>query len=898
MNYLSDELEAKGLEGRLLNTLIYLNIEWSKADDEMKLSQIINDLGQFYDSPDGTICEEKYAMYKKLYLEDSMKLGRRDKKSETGFEEGSREDYKNRMRQYRILKNAVENNERLANMTIGNQSWNMGDKFNDRKGLNACTFEDENGNIIVVYRGTASGEWGDNSKGLIGLVNETRQQKQAMEYFDYIVEKNNYHKKNIEITITGHSKGGNKAQYTTINSKYRDLIKYCFSYDGQGFSPEAIEAFEKRFDDYNESLKKLYSFNGENDFVNPLGIYIIPDENRFYFKTVIPSEIPLNINSPKDVLEFIKNITGISDVKKLHFPDSCLTENGEFAMQVEQGYLSLFVENFARQALELPPEYRDKIFSTIMSFMQGDNETVDGESVASWSDKLATLLSIPLLADMASEASLDMIREKHGVIAEFLAANALLGICPGLFSDDVIRIGFRNNKNAALKALESLKKLGNFILEKSKEFGRILIDYGQSLGRAFCKFILEARAAFDRMIIYVGHIIDDVIDASKNVIENVVKKIEDFKNKLNTVVTNFFNNLKDGIDKFASFCKNTVKNAWNSAVEKVTNGVNNLINNGKNIIRKGYEGLKTGVNKVVNLGNMVKTTTVNFANRAATECIRGIGLVVDKIKEAGTKIEEFRVNLKETFLRFVSEAEKALVRLKDYVLGIANNIKDAVHTGIKAMEDFKNKAERAISSFIASVVNGIKNFAKYCKKEVANAWNKVTKKASQKVEEVTDNIREQIKTMREKFEGAVKYVIDYKKETVKSIRDKKEHVLKTLRNSVIRTIGVTYIKNLKVDLARLEDLRKKMKDLEREWGEKIHYMLKDVNNLTSDTERKYNEYYVRQRIREINRICDNIKADTRRITDMIERKTKALDNACVEYKRIEAMAGREANSFA
>ena len=159
MNYLSDELEAKGLEGRLLNTLIYLNIEWSKADDEMKLSQIINDLGQFYDSPDGAICEEKYAMYKELYFEDSMKLGRRDKKSETGFKEGSEEDYKNRMRQYRILKNAVENNKRLANMTIGNQSWNM-DKFDDRKGLNACTFEDEDGNIIVVYRGTASEEWG------------------------------------------------------------------------------------------------------------------------------------------------------------------------------------------------------------------------------------------------------------------------------------------------------------------------------------------------------------------------------------------------------------------------------------------------------------------------------------------------------------------------------------------------------------------------------------------------------------------------------------------------------------------------------------------------------------------------------------------------------------------
>src|SRR5690606_31445856 len=121
-------LQEQGLEGRLLNTLIYLNIEWTDAEDGMNLNEIVKSLGKFYNSPDGTICEEKYAMYKELYLEDSMKLGRRDKKSETGFKEGSREDYENRLRQYRILKNAVENNERLANMTIGNQSWNMGDK--------------------------------------------------------------------------------------------------------------------------------------------------------------------------------------------------------------------------------------------------------------------------------------------------------------------------------------------------------------------------------------------------------------------------------------------------------------------------------------------------------------------------------------------------------------------------------------------------------------------------------------------------------------------------------------------------------------------------------------------------------------------------------------------------
>ena len=74
MNELNHELQEQGLEGRLLNTLIYLNIEWTKAEDGMKLREILENFGEIYDSPDGAICEEKYARYSKNYLEDSMKL--------------------------------------------------------------------------------------------------------------------------------------------------------------------------------------------------------------------------------------------------------------------------------------------------------------------------------------------------------------------------------------------------------------------------------------------------------------------------------------------------------------------------------------------------------------------------------------------------------------------------------------------------------------------------------------------------------------------------------------------------------------------------------------------------------------------------------------------------------
>lgn len=309
------------------------------------------------------------------------------------------------------------------------------------------------------------------------MILETVQQIQALKYFNYIAQKNEYQKKNIKITVTGHSKGGNKAQYVTINSKYRDLIKYCFSYDGQGFSKEATEVFKNRLSEYDKSVKKLYGFNGENDFVNSLGVYIIPEENRFYFKTVIPLAIPVNIDRDGSVLEFLKNIKKISDIMKFHLPDSCLTEEGTFSEQVEQGNLSLFVENFFNEALKLEPAERDVIFRSMMSFVQGDDETVNGKVVASLHDKIAALSSLPAMADFAGKAFLDTTREKKGIMAELLAACALAGICPKLYEDDLQRIKLRNIKLAMSEVMESVKKFGDLTTEKYKEFENVLSGY-------------------------------------------------------------------------------------------------------------------------------------------------------------------------------------------------------------------------------------------------------------------------------------------------------------------------------------------------------------------------------------------------------------------------------------
>jgi hypothetical protein len=68
-----------------------------------------------------------------------------------------------------------------------------------------------------------------------------------------------------DITITGHSKGGNLAQYATI--KNGDRIDRCVSFDGQGFNKDFI-AENKALIEANKD--KITSINAYNDYVNIL----------------------------------------------------------------------------------------------------------------------------------------------------------------------------------------------------------------------------------------------------------------------------------------------------------------------------------------------------------------------------------------------------------------------------------------------------------------------------------------------------------------------------------------------------------------------------------------------------------------------------------------------------
>ena len=195
--------------------------------------------------------------------------------------------------------NNKENEAFLKDYTIQNYETND----TDENGLRACCFvKESNGNVedvVAVFRGTSGGnEWKDDLMMANAVSSETMDD--AAIYIKNLPEEygNN-------ITVTGHSKGGNKAQYVTIVT---DRIGRCVSFDGQGFSKEFLEFYSARIE---ERKSIITSISAEHDFVNSLLFPIAGDIK--YIKADFDKEFGLN-----------------------HCPNKVFNSNGELNEEVEQ----------------------------------------------------------------------------------------------------------------------------------------------------------------------------------------------------------------------------------------------------------------------------------------------------------------------------------------------------------------------------------------------------------------------------------------------------------------------------------------------------------------------------------------------------------------------------------
>ena len=132
----------------------------------------------------------------------------------------------------------------------------------------AITVMDSKGNIFVHFNGTGDGFWKENGVAAGGMPSGVQQW--ALDYFNSTVKNNIEGQSHGNLYVTGHSQGGNNAQFVTIRSPYSDYIRNCVSLDGPGFSDQFITDSKNLFGEayYERQRDKIYGIYGEHDYAS------------------------------------------------------------------------------------------------------------------------------------------------------------------------------------------------------------------------------------------------------------------------------------------------------------------------------------------------------------------------------------------------------------------------------------------------------------------------------------------------------------------------------------------------------------------------------------------------------------------------------------------------------
>ena len=139
---------------------------------------------------------------------------------------------------------------------------------NGQTSRNMTLVNDKTDDMYIVFKGTegSTGEWGDNFQGLYD--SDTPDQEAANDYVNKMAEGGDYH-----ITVTGHSKGGNKAMYAAVTNPNVDE---CYSFDGQGFGRDFMNKYAAQI---AANRDHIHAYNYEGDFVSSLLYPVAGDIN-------------------------------------------------------------------------------------------------------------------------------------------------------------------------------------------------------------------------------------------------------------------------------------------------------------------------------------------------------------------------------------------------------------------------------------------------------------------------------------------------------------------------------------------------------------------------------------------------------------------------------------------
>ncbi|RRJ66920.1 DUF2974 domain-containing protein [Paenibacillus oralis] len=680
----------------------------------------------------------------------------------------------------------------------------------------------------VVFRGTSGDlEWHDNGTG--GYLTDTEMQQRALAYIEKLPYSN--------ITVTGHSKGGNKAQYVGILS---DKVDRVVSLDGQGFSKEFVEKYK---DLIEANSHKITSVSAENDYVNCL---LIPVAGKIIY---------IDTEYQKD---FLRN----------HSPGIVLDENGQLREVTNQGAIPQLVNDltiYLNAHMEEPD--RSYAMDGLLALMESGEEGFQKESQSQTDQSIKIVL--PYVGDYLLEKAAQGGKDFGGLLASALGA----AVMPREYLDDFLRYLKINADNFGYM-FQLGKEVGTIIkdivLEKLSGFLSDLADKisdkAKAIGDAIASFAGKIKDGWDAMVRGIENFFADVKHAG----EAAMQAVNRFMDKLVQGVQNFCNWIAEGTRKAIE----AAKNAWNSSVDKVKSWFGDV----KESISNKVGALKNGIKHVVEL---TREGFRKFIDASVTKAKEIGNWLVTKLDQARNTAIEIGAKVSAAFTAMADKLKAGWESVKTGMKNLAGNIKETAVRVAEAMARFAQTLSRAVKSFCDKIVAAYKRMMEGLKQgwdnlvgNISTLFSKATNLIRQEVDEFKDNVKSAVSMTR----GKVK---DFGKQAVKGIKGFTGKVVK----------GMSKISGglLMVSVNRLTDLQSKFKRMDDDFVSTTSRIVNDAERIASNVSRAYSESNVQSQIRQLQRAIDDVRNRRNQVAAEMQRKIRSLSMARDQYVKIERM---------
>lgn len=356
--------------------------------------------------------------------------------------------------------------------------------------IKAVTLMDDEGNLYVHFFGTGDGNWVFNAVAYSDDPDSSSMQKWALDYFNESVATYQRDNPMRSVYVSGHSQGGNLAQFVTVESvEYGDYIDKCVSLDGPGFSKAYVEDLVNRRGEavYDMQREKIYQYIGENDYVSPLGQEFIYTDDHVAFLEYTLDHIDLkNFHAVTGLLDSNGKIHLVGDTN-----GNGVIDPGEVN---DCSDLRKLIVSAVSKMYNLPMDKQAKLGILVMMFFEnvpGADQIIQLHISSEEFEELKQLL-IPVLVDIIS-ADPEL----------FERALESMGIGPETSEMVKILIEHFNTYSPSVR-----KEIIEGILEMVKyENGKIDVD-NSKIPQAFAKTSPVLPYIFEVLLTHPGDIID------------------------------------------------------------------------------------------------------------------------------------------------------------------------------------------------------------------------------------------------------------------------------------------------------------------------------------------------------------------------------------------------------